>query len=82
MYPNSIILGPQSTHIGTTLRPQYILLWAHGPLERHILDQAFQAMERVNVLSSWGLGYPRALRAHLLWLLGPKTILYEAFGLF
>ena len=27
-------------------------------------------------------GYPKALRTHILWLLGPKTILCKAFGLF
>ena len=28
------------------------------------------------------LAYPRDLRTHILRLLGPKTILYKAFGLF
>ena len=29
-----------------------------------------------------GLPNPKALRTHILWLLGPKTVLYKAFGLF
>ena len=28
------------------------------------------------------VGYPKALRTHNIRILGPKTILYKAFGLF
>ena len=33
-------------------------------------------------VSGAGLSYPWDLRTHILRLLGPKTILYKAFGLF
>ena len=32
--------------------------------------------------TSLGLSYPKALRTHILWLLGPKTILCNALRLF
>ena len=32
MYPNSLIHWPQSTYIGTTLRPKYILVGYMDPL--------------------------------------------------
>ena len=50
--------------------------------EQKVLRDQIKAFFSVAWFPSMIWTTPRALRTHILRLLGPKTILYKAFGLF
>ena len=63
----------QSPHVGA---PLPLRIYPQGERVRNICF----TLPRTSMEPAWS--FPKALRTHILKLLGPKTILYRAFGLF
>ena len=59
------------------LRFRVLRLWCRVYREVRIIHVHLRVLVLETIITN-----PKALRTHILRLLGPKTILYEAFGLF